>query len=84
MYTHTGEANHWHWGVENGQAGAEVHGVISFDLSGFVAQMIQNDNVTVKAKVTANIGARDGGPAIGYAYVNNLFYSAIGVPAGKT
>lgn len=83
MYTHTGEANHWHWGVENGQAGAEVHGVISFDLSGFVAQMIQNDNVTVKAKVTANIGARDGGPAIGYAYVNNLFYSAIGVPAGK-
>lgn len=82
MYTHIGDANHWYWGVSNGQAGAEVHGVINFDLSGFVAQMIQNDNVTVKAKVTANIGARDGSVA-GANYVNNLFYSALGVPAGK-
>lgn len=78
MYTHIGDANHWYWGVSDGQAGAEVHGVINFDLSGFVAQMIQNDNVTVKAKVTANIGAREGG-----SYVNKLFYSAVAVPAGK-
>lgn len=82
MYTHIGDANHWYWGVSDGQAGAEVHGVINFDLSGFVAQMIQNDNVTVKAKVTANIGARDGSVA-GANYVNKLFYSALGVPAGK-
>lgn len=82
MYTHIGDANHWYWGVSDGQAGAEVHGVINFDLSGFVAQMIQNDNVTVKAKVTANIGARDGSDA-GANYVNKLFYSALGVPAGK-
>lgn len=82
MYTHIGDANHWYWGVSDGQAGAEVHGVINFDLSGFVAQMIQNDNVTVKAKVTANIGARDG-PVAGANYVNKLFYSALGVPAGK-
>ena len=82
MYTHIGDANHWYWGVSDGRAGAEVHGVINFDLSGFVAQMIQNDNVTVKAKVTANIGARDGSVA-GANYVNKLFYSALGVPAGK-
>lgn len=82
MYTHIGDANHWYWGVSDGQAGAEVHGVINFYLSGFVAQMIQNDNVTVKAKVTANIGARDGSVA-GANYVNKLFYSALGVPAGK-
>lgn len=82
MYTHIGDANHWYWGVSDGQADAEVHGVINFDLSGFVAQMIQNDNVTVKAKVTANIGARDGSVA-GANYVNKLFYSALGVPAGK-
>lgn len=82
MYTHIGDANHWYWGVSDGQAGAEVHGVINFDLSGFVAQMIQNDNVTVKAKVTANIGARDDSVA-GANYVNKLFYSALGVPAGK-
>ncbi len=82
MYTHIGDANHWYWGVSDRQAGAEVHGVINFDLSGFVAQMIQNDNVTVKAKVTANIGARDGSVA-GANYVNKLFYSALGVPAGK-
>lgn len=82
MYTHIGDANHWYWGVSDGQAGAEVHGVINFDLSRFVAQMIQNDNVTVKAKVTANIGARDGSVA-GANYVNKLFYSALGVPAGK-
>lgn len=85
MYTHTGDANHWYWGVSNGMASAEVHGVISFDLSGFVAQMIQNDNVTVKAKVTANIGAREGTQSWGInPYVNKLFYSAIAVPAGKT
>ncbi len=75
MYTHIGDANHWYWGVSDGQAGAEVHGVINFDLSGFVAQMIQNDNVTVKAKVTANIGARDGSVA-GANYVNKLFFPA--------
>lgn len=74
MYTHVGDANHWLWGVKNGMAAAEVHGAMNFNLSGFVAQMIQNDNVTVKAKVTANIGAKD---------VNNLFYSAVAVPAGK-
>lgn len=82
MYTHVGDANHWLWGVKNGMAAAEVHGVMNFNLSGFVAQMIQNDNVTVKAKVTANIGARDGSVA-GANYVNKLFYSALGVPAGK-
>lgn len=78
MYTHVDEANHWLWGVSNGMAAAEVHGAMNFNLSGFVAQMIQNDNVTVKAKVTANIGAREGG-----SYVNKLFYSAVAVPAGK-
>lgn len=84
MYTHIGDANHWYWGVSDGMASAEVHGVINFDLSGFVAQMIQNDNVTVKAKITANIGAREGMQSGGVnPYVNNLFYSALGVPAGK-
>lgn len=78
MYTHVGDANHWLWGVSNGMAAAEVHGAMNFNLSGFVAQMIQNDNVTVKAKVTANIGAKEG-----VSYVNNLFYSAVAVPAGK-
>ena len=78
MYTHVGDANHWLWGVKNGMAAAEVHGVMNFNLSGFVAQMIQNDNVTVKAKVTANIGAKEGDST-----VNNLFYSAVAVPAGK-
>lgn len=82
MYTHIGDANHWYWGVSNGRASAEVHGVINFDLSGFISQMIQNDNVTVKAKITANIGAREGS-VVGANYVNNLFYSALGVPAGK-
>lgn len=83
MYTHVGDANHWLWGVENGMAAAEVHGVMNFNLSGFVAQMIQNDNVTVKAKVTANIGAKEGDSTPSVSYVNNLFYSAVAVPAGK-
>lgn len=83
MYTHVGDANHWLWGVKNGMAAAEVHGVMNFNLSGFVAQMIQNDNVTVKAKVTANIGAKEGNSTPLISYVNNLFYSAVAVPAGK-
>lgn len=83
MYTHVGDANHWLWGVKNGMAAAEVHGVMNFNLSGFVAQMIQNDNVTVKAKVTANIGAKEGNSTPLNSYVNNLFYSAVAVPAGK-
>lgn len=83
MYTHVGDANHWLWGVKNGMAAAEVHGVMNFNLSGFVAQMIQNDNVTVKAKVTANIGAKEGNSTLLISYVNNLFYSAVAVPAGK-
>ena len=83
MYTHVGDANHWLWGVSNGMAAAEVHGVMNFNLSGFVAQMIQNDNVTVKAKVTANIGAKEGDSTPLISYVNNLFYSAVAVPAGK-
>lgn len=83
MYTHVGDANHWLWGVKNGMAAAEVHGVMNFNLSGFVAQMIQNDNVTVKAKVTANIGAKEGDSTWLVSYVNNLFYSAVAVPAGK-
>lgn len=83
MYTHVGDANHWLWGVSNGMAAAEVHGVMNFNLSGFVAQMIQNDNVTVKAKVTANIGAKEGNSTPLISYVNNLFYSAVAVPAGK-
>lgn len=83
MYTHVGDANHWLWGVKNGMAAAEVHGVMNFNLSGFVAQMIQNDNVTVKAKVTANIGAKEGDSTWSVSYVNNLFYSAVAVPAGK-
>lgn len=83
MYTHVGDANHWLWGVSNGMAAAEVHGAMNFNLSGFVAQMIQNDNVTVKAKVTANIGAKEGNSAPLISYVNNLFYSAVAVPAGK-
>lgn len=83
MYTHVGDANHWLWGVKNGMAAAEVHGVMKFNLSGFVAQMIQNDNVTVKAKVTANIGAKEGNSTPLVSYVNNLFYSAVAVPAGK-
>lgn len=83
MYTHVGDANHWLWGVSNGMAAAEVHGAMNFNLSGFVAQMIQNDNVTVKAKVTANIGAKEGDSTLLVSYVNNLFYSAVAVPAGK-
>lgn len=83
MYTHVGDANHWLWGVSNGMAAAEVHGVMNFNLSGFVEQMIQNDNVTVKAKVTANIGAKEGESTPWIDYVNNLFYSAVAVPAGK-
>lgn len=83
MYTHVGDANHWLWGVKNGMAAAEVHGAMNFNLSGFVAQMIQNDNVTVKAKVTANIGAKEGESTPWIDYVNNLFYSAVAVPAGK-
>lgn len=83
MYTHVGDANHWLWGVKNGMAAAEVHGAMNFNLSGFVAQMIQNDNVTVKAKVTANIGAKEGDSTLLVSYVNNLFYSAVAVPAGK-
>ena len=83
MYTHVGDANHWLWGVRNGMAAAEVHGAMNFNLSGFVAQMIQNDNVTVKAKVTANIGAKEGDSTSLVSYVNNLFYSAVAVPAGK-
>ena len=84
MYTHVGDANHWLWGVSNGMAAAEVHGVMNFNLSGFVAQMIQNDNVTVKATITANIGAREGTQSDGVnPYVNKLFYSAIAVPDGK-
>lgn len=83
MYTHVGDANHWLWGVRNGMVAAEVHGAMNFNLSGFVAQMIQNDNVTVKAKVTANIGAKEGGSTLSGSYVNNLFYSAVAVPAGK-
>lgn len=83
MYTHVGDANHWLWGVSNGMAAAEVHGAMNFNLSGFVAQMIQNDNVTVKAKVTANIGAKEGNSTPLVSYVNNLFYSAVAVPAGK-
>lgn len=83
MYTHVGDANHWLWGVSNGMAAAEVHGAMNFNLSGFVAQMIQNDNVTVKAKVTANIGAKEGNSPALISYVNNLFYSAVAVPAGK-
>ncbi len=83
MYTHVGDANHWLWGVSNGMAAAEVHGAMNFNLSGFVAQMIQNDNVTVKAKVTANIGAKEGDSTWLISFVNNLFYSAVAVPAGK-
>ncbi len=85
LYAHVDEANHWQWGVSDGRKPAQVHGIINFDLSGFVAQMIQNDNVVVKAKITANIGARDGASSgIANPYVNKLFYSAIAVPSGKS
>ncbi len=85
LYAHVNEANHWQWGVSDGSAAAQVHGIINFGLSGFVAQMIQNDNVVVKAKITAYIGAREGSQnASTNPYVNKLFYSAIAVPSGKS
>jgi hypothetical protein len=83
MYTHVGDANHWYWGVSNGQAAAEVHGAMNFNLSGFVAQMIQNDNVKVEAEVIANISASKESSYLA-ARVNNIFFSAIGVPNGKS
>ena len=76
IYAKTGTANKWQWGVRDGMAAAQVHGIINFDLSGFVAKMIQNDNVIVKASVSADIGASDP--------VNKLFFSAVGVPSGKS
>ena len=72
IYASTGTANNWKWGVSNAILGAQVHGVINFDLSGFVAKMIQNDKVVVKATVSADIGGADN--------INKLFFSAIGVP----
>lgn len=85
IYASTGTANNWKWGVSNGTAASQVHGVINFDLSGFVAKMIQNDNVVVKAKISADIGAKEGTQSWGVnPYVNKLFYSAIGVPSGKS
>ena len=83
MYTHVGDANHWYWGVSNGQAAAEVHGAMNFNLSGFVAQMIQNDNVKVEAEVIANISASKESSYLA-ARVNNIFFSAVGVPNGKS
>lgn len=83
MYTHVGDANHWYWGVSNGQAAAEVHGAMNFNLSGFVTQMIQNDNVKVEAEVLANISASKESSYLA-ARVNNIFFSAIGVPNGKS
>lgn len=83
MYTHVGDANHWYWGVSNGQAAAEVHGAMNFNLSGFVTQMIQNDNVKVEAEVLANISASKESSYLA-ARVNNIFFSAIAVPNGKS
>lgn len=75
MYTHAGEANHWQIGVSNAIASAEVHGVINFNLTGFMAQMVQNDNVSVTATIKATMSAN--------SRVNNMFYAPIQVPAGK-
>lgn len=80
MFIEENNVNNWNYGVSNAALAAQIHGVINFDLSGFVAQMIQNDNVTVKAKITADIGAREGGGLV--PYVNKKFYSAVALPSG--
>lgn len=76
MYMHTGQANHWYIGVSNAAKAAEVHGAINFNVGDFIAQMIQNDNVTVTATLTAYMSANSN--------VNNMFWAVIGVPSDET
>lgn len=79
MYIDTGDAGKWQIGVSNASAAAQLHGVINFNTTGFIDQMIKNDNVVVKASIKVDLGAREG-PNIGTAYVNKKFYSAVAVP----
>lgn len=79
MYIDTGDAGKWQIGVSNASASAQLHGVINFNTTGFIDQMIKNDNVVVKASIKVDLGAREG-PNIGTAYVNKKFYSAVAVP----
>ena len=48
MFIEEGNAGIWQFGVSNAYKAAQCHGVLNFSTEGFIDQMIQNDNVTVK------------------------------------
>ncbi len=74
MFIETGITGGWQFGVSNAYAAAQCHGVININTSGFIDQMIQNDNVTVKATISMSLGKVS-------SYGNNKFYSAVAGPS---
>lgn len=76
LFIDSGEVGSWQFGVSNAAVAAQCHGVINFDLQGFLAQMIQNDNVTVKAQISLQQSANSN--------VKNKFWGIVGVPANTT
>lgn len=76
LFIDSGEVGSWQFGVANASAAAQCHGVINFDTQGFLAQMIQNDNVTVKAQIAFQQSVNSN--------VKNKFWGIVGVPANTT
>lgn len=69
MYLMVNEANYWSGGIANAAASAQVHVTLNFDLSGFIAQMIQNDNVSVTATIQGDFEKGSN--------TNKMFFSAV-------
>lgn len=70
MFIEEGNAGIWQFGVSNAYKAAQCHGVLNFSTEGFIDQMIQNDNVTVKANITFDMGALS-------SNFNKKFYSIV-------
>ena len=76
MYLMVNEANYWSGGIANAAASAQVHVTLNFDLSGFIAQMIQNDNVSVTATIQGDFEKGSN--------TNKMFLSAVAANTALT
>ncbi len=76
LYLMVNEANYWSGGIANAAASAQVHVTLNFDLSGFIAQMIQNDNVSVTATIQGDFEKGSN--------TNKMFLSAVAANTSLT
>ena len=73
MFIEEGGIGVWQFGVSNAAKAAQCHGVININTTGFIDQMIKNDNVKVTASISFSLGALS-------PNFNNKFYSAVAGP----